>query len=54
VTAWDESNKSPAGLTSQGEPVSRRVRVTVRYRFSPGVFGVDWTLSSVCEVPMAS
>ena len=54
VLDWDNSDKAPVSLTASGEPVSNRIRVTVGYRWSPGLFfGGALTLKSICEIPMS-
>lgn len=51
---WDASRRLPLSRNDRDDEVSNRVRVTVTYRWSPGVFhSSGLTLKSVCEIPMA-
>jgi Flp pilus assembly protein TadG len=54
VTNWDKSSKAALSTTPGGEMITNSLRVTVRYRWTPGVlFTGSWTLTSVCEIPMS-
>ncbi|HEV3118636.1 MAG TPA: hypothetical protein VGY58_16415 [Gemmataceae bacterium] len=51
---WDQCTKDVYSTTPSGEYVSNRVRVTVRYRWTPNFFGVgSLYLTNTCELPMA-
>jgi len=54
TTNWDTSNWAPTSVTTAGDGVTNRVRVTVTYRWSPEFFFVgSLNLKSVAEMPMA-
>jgi Flp pilus assembly protein TadG len=54
VVAWDSSNKSPFTTTAANQPVSNHVRVTIIYRWHPGVLLPGTiTLTSTAEMPMS-
>lgn len=50
---WDAAPKDVRSVTAGGEYVSNAVRVTVTYRWAPGVFFGPTTLTAVCQVPVA-
>lgn len=49
---WDQSSKEPTTEPTGGGVVTNEVRVTVRYKWSPGLFPSGLTLTSVAVVPM--
>jgi Flp pilus assembly protein TadG len=54
VVDWDRSTKEPVSMTSTGEAVANRVRVTVRYQWMPEVLLVGpYVMQSVSESPMS-
>lgn len=54
VWDWDAAPKDTRSVTATGEYVSNTVRVTVTYRWTPGVFWGDSTMQSVSELPMSN
>ena len=50
---WDEATKDVRSVSAGGEYVTNTVRVTVTYRWTPGVFFGPTELTAVCELPMA-
>lgn len=52
VQAWDLAKKYVRTIHPSGVYVNHSVRVTVTYRWTPGVLLEPLTLRSVCEVPM--
>src|SRR5580700_6885673 len=50
---WDTASKNVKSLTALGEYVTNRVRVTVTYVWSPGIFISPITITSVSELPMS-
>jgi Flp pilus assembly protein TadG len=51
---WDNASKEPTSLTTGGETVTNRLRVTVTYQWYPDFFRLGpLNLTSVSEMPMA-
>src|SRR5207249_4185567 len=50
---WDAAAKDVRSITAAGEYVNNTVRVTIGYRWSPGILMSPVTLQSVCELPMS-
>jgi hypothetical protein len=55
ATNWDDAPKSRTSYTSNDDPVTNHVRVTVTYRWMPeaSFLGGPYYLKSVTEVPMS-
>ena len=53
AVASRKSEKDVRSVTASGEYVTNAVRVTVTYRWSPGLFGDPLVVRGVCETPMA-
>lgn len=54
VVPWDASKKTATTATAAGDAVANRVRVTVTYRWAPGLFfGGPIDLRSASETPMS-
>lgn len=51
---WDAAPKDVRSVTASGEYVSNAVRVTVRYRWSPGMFWGGTTIQAVAEMPLSN
>ncbi len=55
ATPWDSSRKSPLSVAKSNQGVTDRIRITVRYEWSPGVLWPGTiNMSSVSEVPMSN
>jgi Flp pilus assembly protein TadG len=54
ASAWDTSNKAMRTFSAKGEYVSNRVRVTVTYPWTPGVFGTPVTVGSTTDLPITN
>jgi Flp pilus assembly protein TadG len=51
---WDDSEKTPVTEHADGTRIANRVRVTVGYRWAPGLlFAGTVKLQSVAEIPMS-
>jgi Flp pilus assembly protein TadG len=51
---WDQCTRDVYSTTPGGEYVSNKVRVTVRYRWTPNFLGLgSLYLTNTCELPMA-
>ena len=53
LTDWDSATHEVVSINSQGEYVNNAVKVTVTYKWSPGMFIGDVVLRSVSQQPMA-
>ena len=51
---WNEGSKEIRSISTSGEYVTNRVRVTVTYRWLPGRLGRPMTLRSVSEHPLTN
>lgn len=54
VCDWDAAPKDIRSISASGEYVTNTVRVTVTYRWTPGMFWGPMDLRSVCESPMSN
>lgn len=51
---WDAAPKDVRSVTAAGEYVSNTVRVTVTYRWAPGMLWGAKDIGGVCELPLSN